>query len=285
MSAVERYAMQAQTEDRFLFALKNQINAIGSLILLEAHLRFGRRSLGFYEDLASIAIHVAGFTLLRYISGMGSHYGMAAIPFMTVGIFVFWMLRTNLNLASAFKSAKGRYRFNARVTQLDVLIARTVISTILYLGIGFATFYIFVYVGIGPMLASPWMVAVILLISGVWGFGCGLILGGAFLYFPVLRTIWGGMMRVLMYTSGLMFIWAEVPYSFRFVVEYNPLFHMAELVRQFYFGTYVSPVASWRFIFFTVVVTLALGLAIERICREKALNAPNRNESADEELF
>src|SRR6218665_598335 len=144
-------------QDTFSRALKSQLNVLGALVVLEAHHRFARRSIGLFEELASIGVHVAGFVVLRYLAGANTHYAMPAIPFMASGIFVFWMMRSNLMAAANFPGSKRRYPVMPKVTQLDVLIARCTVNTCLYLFIGAATFITFYFLGLGPIPKPYWM--------------------------------------------------------------------------------------------------------------------------------
>jgi ABC-type polysaccharide/polyol phosphate export permease len=70
-----------------------------------------------------------------------------------------------------------------------------------------------------------------------------------------------------MYTSGIFFVWPEVPYSMRPIAIYNPFFHLEELMHAAYFEVYHSPIASWNYVITIQVLTLALGLVVERRCR------------------
>lgn len=267
--------------DTFSHALENQFRSLRSLIYFESNLRFARRSIGVIEELAGILIHVAGFAALRYLAGAPTHYSMPAIPFMTSGIFAFWMLRSNIMQASNFNIAKNRYMVLPRVTQLDVLTARCIVNTLLYIGVAMSVFYLFYFLGIGPAPYAPWTLVMIFCACSLWGYGTGLVLGSVFLFLPVVRTIFGGFTRVLMYTSGIMFIWPEVPYSFRYIVEKNPLFHMVEFVREAYFGTYISAMADPFYVFKWIILSLALGLVVERLCRPYALMSTHRGDDAD----
>jgi hypothetical protein len=90
-------------------AVYRQIEVFGALLQREMEWRFARRSLGMVEEVASIVVHVATFAFLRVVSGAEIHDSMPILPFVTSGVFVYWMLRTGLNNVSAAVFLVSRY--------------------------------------------------------------------------------------------------------------------------------------------------------------------------------
>lgn len=256
-----------RSESWFVAAARNQVRTVIALVGTEASARFARKTFGVVEEVGGLAIVVAGLAALRYFTGSRTHHGMPMVPFLTCGVFIFWTFKTTLSQSSTFASAKARYEFMPRVTQLDVLIARSIVNTLFYVGLALGAFTAFYFIGISDWMEQPFLVIAVLLVSSLLGFGVGMIFGAINTFAPFFRTIQHVLMRVLMFTSGVHFIWPEVPYMFRWIIIENPLFHLCEFIRSGYFVAYESPVASSLYLGVWIASTLAIGLMCERLCR------------------
>ncbi|MFG1480145.1 ABC transporter permease [Xanthobacter sp. V4C-4] len=270
--------------DVFTSALKNQGRSLMAMLMAEYSARVSKRSLGIVEEIFSLGVVAGSMLVLRLMSGAPTHHGMPVFPFVLSGLVLFWMFRTTLFRVSSFKTAKAGFRNNPRVTALDVLAARGILNVIFYIFLGFPIFLTLYFLDLSPFMSNPGEVFLIMVLMGIWGISLGLCFGALFLYMPFMRLVVQGMMMMLMWVSGVMFIWAEAPYMLRWLIIYNPIFHFMELMRSAYFGSYVTPVGDWSFVLTTVAVSLALGLMLERVTRKRAENAVQR-QAADDDAF
>lgn len=268
----------------FTTALRNQWRSLLAMVMAEYSARVSRRSFGVLEELFSLGVMAGSMLLLRRMTGAPTHHGMPILPFLITGLVLFWILRTTMFRVSVFKGAKAGFKINPRVTALDVLAARAILNVTFYIIIGIPAFTLFYLLGWSPFMDSPGQVLFLMLLIGLWGFALGLCFGALFLYAPSLRMIVAGLMMVMMWTGGIMFLWPEAPYMLRGILIYSPIFHFMELMRTAYFSAYVTPVGSWRYVLLTVLVTLALGLMLERVTRRKAESSVQR-QSADDDAF
>lgn len=270
--------------DVFTTALRNQGRTFMAMLMAEYSMRVSKRSLGVFEELFSLSVMAGSMLMIRLMAGAPTHHGMPVFPFVISGIVLFWMFRTTLFRVATFKNAKGAFRNNPRVTALDVLAARATLNVLFYILMAFPVFLFLYFCGLSPFMSNPGEVLFLMILMGIWGFSLGLCCGALFLYVPFMRLVIQGCMMLLMWISGVMFIWAEAPYMFRWVVMYNPIFHFMELMRSAYFASYVTPIGDWSFVLVTVSVSLALGLMLERVSRKRAESAIQR-QAADEEAF
>jgi capsular polysaccharide transport system permease protein len=56
---------------------------------------------------------------------------------------------------------------------------------------------------------------------------------------------------------------------------YNPLFHSTELMREYYYYDYTSPIFDPYYYYGWALTSLAVGLALERLLRHRLLAAAN----------
>lgn len=262
-------------------AAKNQWRALVSLVVTEFMVRSSRRSLGMVEEIGGLALFVVGFVAFRLLAKGNSHHGMPVLPFVLSGLVLFRLfLTTSLKLMS-LASLRGQYKNNPRVTTLDIVLARAFYDFLIYTFIAFSAFIILYSIGMSPWMQHPWIVLALFILASIWGVGIGICLGTLQYYIPVLRIIMAPMMMLLMWLSGIFFIWPEVPYSFRWLMDGNPIFHMIELMRDAYFQSYVSAVASWPYFLSWVFLSLILGLTFERVLRKVAQNTKRNNQEGE----
>jgi capsular polysaccharide transport system permease protein len=249
-------------------ALYRQVEVFGALLQRETEWRFARRSLGMVEEIASIAVHVATFAFLRVISGAEVHDSMPILPFVTSGVFVYWMLRTGLNNVSAAVFLVSRYSPFACVTPLDTALARGTVNMILYAILGMVSFYVLELFGWSQPMRDPFLVLGMLFYAGIFGMGVGLVASGIFYFAPIMRTvIVTGGMRILALISGTYFVIPDVPPSLRPYAVWNPLLHMNDMMRAAYFATYNADQADPNFVAICVIGVVCAGLIIERALR------------------
>lgn len=251
-------------------ALRNQGQSLWGMVMAEYAMRSSKRSLGIVEELMSLGFVTGGMLVIRLVAGAETHHGMPILPFVLSGITLFWMFRTTLFRVAQFKTAKINFKSNPRITALDVLASRAILNTMFYTGLAFPIFILLYLIGLSPFMQSPGTVFLLFMLMGLWGFGAGLCFGALFLVVPFTRMIVAGMMMALMWVSGIMFIWPEVPYMVRGPFSWNPLFNAMELMRTAYFKSYQTAVGSWSYFLAVVFCTLALGLMLERVSRQRA---------------
>jgi capsular polysaccharide transport system permease protein len=251
-----------------LYGARRQCEVFGALLQRELEWRFARRSLGMFEEVSSIIVHVATFSFLRIISGSEIHDSMPVLPFITSGVFIYWLLRTGVNNVSSAVFLVNRYAPFASVTPLDVALARGAVNLILYAFLGMASFYVLQLLGYSGPIRDPFRVFGMLLYAGVFGIGCGLFFGGVFYYAPIMRTVvLTGCMRILALISGTYFVIPDIPARLRPYAVYNPLLNMSDMMREAYFATYNADQADPAYVFYWVVGAVAVGLIVERALR------------------
>lgn len=269
-------------DNPFVTALKNQGRALGAVLRAQIAMRGSGRALGLIEELAGLMFIAGGMLVLRVLTRAPTHHGIPMVAFLLSGLVFFWMFRTTVNQSMGYRSAAAVFRNNPRVTSLDVLIARAAVNVMLYATIGATAFFVMYWLGVSPPMQNPTVIVFMCFLTGVWAFGVGLCLGSIYLYAPGMRVVVNGLMHIALWTSGIMFLWPEVPYSLRSFFRNNPLFHFMELLRTAYFSSYTTPIGDWVFLLTVVSMCLALGLMLERVCRPKLQdNGGRRVDEAD----
>lgn len=251
-------------------ALDNQWRVLNAVIFREAKARLGLNFIGLWAEFGRLAFAVAIFSVVRYVTGSGVHRGMEIVPFIASGVMTFWMFRRTLFIVAMSSMSADRYAFFPQVTVLDIAIGRGIVNIVLYMILAFITFSVFVLAGVSEPIYRPPYVALVLIISGLYGLFAGLILNSLFTRIRLLRPLMQIGVRVLMMTSGVFFVIPEIPLLVRDFALYNPLLHLNDIMRQEYFGKYTADYADVSYVVHWLVGLILFGLIAERAARKRS---------------
>jgi capsular polysaccharide transport system permease protein len=193
--------------------------------------------------------------------------GMTVLTFYTLGVLsTFLSFDVTSNVFKAAGSSSGMLSFPS-VTSIDLAIAQSFASFCIY----FTLFWVFlvpisIYEGSWPphnvlelMLAFVGLYAL--------GVGLGLVLSGLYRVFPMMTKFWSMATRMLRMVSGMFFVITMMPLALWPYFTWNPILHLAEMLREGWFGSYVSPIASPKYVLEWILCLLLLGFSIERFMR------------------
>lgn len=254
--------------NEIVFSARRQIDILAAVFYRETLFRFGRRSLGVLEEVGSIVIHVAIFSVMRIIMGVEVHDGMPLLPFTAVGVYCYWLFRTGLAQVSSAVFQGPKYQAFPQVTPLDIALARGGVNILLYIAIAFASFWGLELLGFSGPIGDPVRVLLILMAAGIFGLGIGLACSGLFYYVPIMRSVIviGGL-RLLSLVSGTFFVFPDIPYNLRPYAVWIPNLHMADMIRAAYFPSYRENWTSTTYVMTWIVGSLLGGLLVERAMR------------------
>lgn len=250
-----------------LNALQNQFRVLNAVIFREAKARLGLNFIGLWTEFGRLSIAIGIFSLVRYISGGGIHRGMEIIPFIATGVLMFWMFRRTLLFVASTSLTADRYAFFPQVTVLDMGLGRGVVNIVLYLILSFAAFGVFIIAGVSPPIYRPAYVAMLLIVSGLYGLFAGIIFNALFTRIRILRPILQVALRILLLTSGVFYVIPEIPYFFHDYALWNPLLHLNDLMRQEYFGKYQSEMSDFGYTMRWLIGLVLFALVSERAAR------------------
>lgn len=247
----------------FLAGLSVQKRVVHALFLRELKTRFGKYRLGYLWALLEPVAHMA---LLMVIFGYIMSRAMPEISFIVFLIngLVPWFLFSNITSRSltAIEANQGLLSY-APVHPVDTLISRTLLETMIY-----AMVYLVLMMALWlsgeavslinvPRLLSLWLAL------ALFSMGLGLIfmvIGHAFNEAQKILPI---VLKPLYFISGIMFPINIIPQQYHYLVDWNPLLHMFELLRQTVVPTYhVLPSLSLTYLWQSAMVVLAIGLIL-----------------------
>ncbi|MEO1191082.1 MAG: ABC transporter permease [Pseudomonadota bacterium] len=248
-----------------------QSQVLNGLILREFASRFGRRGTGLLFTFLIPMMQASIIATLRLIAGAPGYAGMAIFPFTACGVLYFRGFR---NMAGdqieAVPNNAGLLYFH-KVTTLDIYLSRFFVNLAINMSVGGAMYIIARVSGFAPPADEPLYLVLLLILSNAFGFAYGLTLASVAIFFPGMRSLNLIFMRILYFTSGVFFAVPEIPPAFRSYLLWNPMLHVTELARSYYFIEYTTVYGNLDYVLKWFVAFLIIGLVFERILRDRAL--------------
>ncbi len=202
--------------------------------------------------------------------------GMAQIPtgglppmlFYLAGTTAWNYFATCLNKTSTTFTANagifGKVYFPRLITPLSVVVSNLIQFAIQFLlFISFLVYYLLSGAAIRPdWTAICVLTPVLLLIMGLLGLGCGIIISSLTTKYRDLQFLVGFGVQLLMYGTPVIYGIASVPANYRLWVEANPMTPVIECFRGIYLGSGTWSTGSLLYSAAFTLVTLLLGLLI-----------------------
>lgn len=218
--------------------------AIGALILREISTTYGRSPGGYIWAILEPA---AGITLLTLVFSIGFRtppLGTSFALFYAAGVLPL-MMYTDISskLAQTVQFSRALLTY-PRVTFLDALIARFVLNVLTQMMVHFIVLG-FILIFLRPTTTLDYSkIGQAYLLTLALAVGIGTLNSFLTLAYPVWQTAWSILNRPLFLISCVFFIFESVPQPYADYLWFNPIVHIAGVMRDgfypFYQPTYVS---------------------------------------------
>ncbi|SCZ71886.1 capsular polysaccharide transport system permease protein [Epibacterium ulvae] len=243
-----------------------------ALILREMSTRYGRTPGGYLwsivEPLAAILFLSVGFSLVIRTPSLGNSF----LLFYATGFLPFNLYRElSGNVSRALTYSRPLLRYPA-VTWIDAILARFLLNsltgslTALLLLSG-----ILLISDSRAVLDIPSVVSAMGLAMLV-GLGVGTLNAVLLGLFPIWDVIWSVLNRPLFLASGVLFLFEDMPPVAREILWYNPLMHVAGLMRTGFYPTYGAHYVNVSYVLLLSLGLLALGLLLMGRYHREILN-------------
>ncbi len=218
--------------------------AIGALILREIITTYGRSPGGYVWAILEPA---AGITLLTLVFSVGFRtppLGTSFALFYAAGILPLMMysdISTKLAQTIQFSRALLTY---PRITFLDALIARLILNFLTQMMVHFIVLG-FILIFLKPTTTLDYSkIGLAYALTVALAIGIGTLNSFLTLAYPIWNTAWAILNRPLFLISCVFFIFESVPQPYSDYLWFNPIVHIAGIMRDgfypFYQPTYIS---------------------------------------------
>lgn len=233
---------------------------VGALMMREMATAYGRSPGGFawavLEPVAGIALLTLVFGLFLHAPPVGTSFAL----FYATGLLPFLLyLDLSQKVAEALRFSRPLLIY-PRVTLFDAAVARFLLNAVTQLAV-----FAIVIAGIvaldRPVLAlRPEFVALALMLAAALGLAVGLVNCLLYAVAPVWERVWAVLNRPAFLVSCIFYTFESVPQPFRDILWFNPLVHVAGLMRAGFFHGYDAHYAHPAYPLGVAMALAALGL-------------------------
>ncbi len=245
------------------------LSVLFALFVRELKTRFGDRRFGAFWVIGEPLLHLL---ILLFVFVFLRNRMMPQVPFelfLITGLipyFVFQHIVTGL--MSCIDANKSLFAYRP-VKPIDAYITRVILEVLIY-----STIFILMLSGFGFFMGLSIFISQPLLFLGVFltlilmGFAFGVIASLIVDVFPTAKIIIKVLMMPLYFLSGIMYPLWIVPSQYLDYLEYNPMLHLIELLRESFFSHYPTVNGiSFNYPFSITLVALFLSLYFYRYRR------------------
>jgi capsular polysaccharide transport system permease protein len=216
------------------------------------------------EPLMQIGIILAIYLALGYTDIVD----MDPLPFAVVGTSAWFMFRMTY-IRCAVGPVDESLLLIPRIRAVDVLACRALSYGVIYTLAGIAVLTVLGLFGLGAPVERPMDVFFTWCVILVMAFSLGIILRTLCAYVPVLQRGVPWTARLLIYSSGVLFVTEQLPDFLAKPMLLNPLLNALQHLRSAYFTTYESHDVSLAYATVSSIAMLTLGLILYAANRRK----------------
>jgi len=249
--------------------LRSQLRVIGAVTMREISAQQAHLMYGYVWALVDTLLTILGFLILRLVLRGFQTPGMPPATYLLTGALPWFMFMALLSVPEAAIKRNKKLLSLPVVTELDLVIGASVQV--------FMT-YTIVFV-LATTVSSVWEqspfprepLGIMLLFLAIWviGVSLGLILIPLDRTYPPAHKFVSFILRFGLFVSSVFLSISKFPtYDWPYLT-WNPMLHVEELLRQYWFASYVSPVGRPSVIIEWSVILFTLGLVCERYARTR----------------
>jgi capsular polysaccharide transport system permease protein len=247
--------------------LRTQVNVIAALTIRELQSLQRQYNYGFAWALLEPIMFIGIIRVMKsFLKGV-TPPDMPPTTFIVLGIIPSYMFMGAIQAVIKVIGDQDRLLQFPRVTPVDLALAASLRAFCIY----FALFCLFtvsasVYEKAWPPENGLKVVAAVL---AIWTLGTaiGFIFGAMRRVFPPIRQFVSYYTLANRMVGGMLFVITMIPSTLWPWFTWNPVLHCSEMIRDGWFVTYTSPIASPGYVMECILGLLLLGLSLERFVR------------------
>jgi len=249
--------------------IQSQLRVIHALALREIQSQQAGLAYGFGWVFFDAFLGVAALMIMKFAIRGFSRPGVPPFTFLVSGL-VPWMMFSATYHAPANAVSKGQKLLLLPViTELDLMLASALRIFLVYT-ILFVILAVLAAIGdgIGPP-RFPLGVALLFFNMSLMGIAFGIVLLTLNRLYSPAAKFTGFFLRFMMILSGVIFSLTMFPPTIWPYLLWNPLLHVEELLRVYWFNNYQTPGVSAFYVAESLLVMIFFGLLLERYLRRR----------------
>lgn len=254
-------------------SLQIMFDSVFALMMREIKTRFGAKKLGYFWAIVEPAAQATIMALIWSLMGRSNLAGVPVALFMISGIMPFKFFSKLLpQLSSSVQANKALFTYR-QVSILDPIVTRLIIEVATYIIVFCIILAVMSWMDFNIQMQDSLAFMAINALLIFLGLGLGLLLCVATAYWEDTGKIVAMMMMPLFLLSGIFFTATMIPPNYLYIFDWNPVFHVIELIRQSMFVSYTSPVGDWQYVAFCALVSNAAGLMLYQVNRQRFISS------------
>lgn len=246
-----------------------QLRVLTALTLREIQAQNSSLDYGYAWALIDVCISIAVITVLKVFIKALSPVGMPPVLFLVSGILPWLTFSTTANSVETAVTRGRRLLLLPDVTPLDLVLAKALQILCTYGSVFVVVAVAVSYFEKAGLPRSISGVILIYLYSWLLGVAYGLVTMPLMRVFPPASKIIGVVWRFGLLFSGVFFVITMFPEWTWVYLDWNPMLHVEELMRTYWFITYQTPVGSPVYLAECLGALGVLGLSLERYVRRR----------------
>jgi capsular polysaccharide transport system permease protein len=255
----------------FLQLLRIQGDVIHALMLRDIKTRFFGSAWGYLLALAWPVAHIIIILLINTAAGRMVPYGESSALWFATGMIPFAAFQYMSRFIMLGIVLNRPLLIFPHVKIMDILLARAIVEILSAGAVIIIMIVIFMFFDIDFMPSHIAEAAYALGAAFMLGLGMGVISAIIAQAFPAWITIYSLLTIVFWIISGVMFVPDNLPESLRYPLSFNPVMQIVSWFRSAYYDDYGQSTIDKPYVVGYALITLALGLIIERLVRGRLL--------------
>jgi capsular polysaccharide transport system permease protein len=249
--------------------INTQIRVIHALALREIQSQQAKLAYGFGWVFFDAFLAFAAMMIIKFAIRGFNRPGVPPVTFLVSGLIPWMMFQTTYHAPGGAIQKGKRLLELPMVTELDLVLASALriflVYTILFILLGVIAAIVD---GIAPP-RFPLGIAFLFFFMSLMGIAFGFVLMAlSRLYSPAGKFV-GFFLRFAMIISGVVFQLTMFPPTIWPYLLWNPLLHVEELLRIYWFSNYQTPGISPLYVAESLLGMAFLGLLLERYMRRR----------------
>lgn len=258
---------ERQRTIRLSDTLKDYVSVLHALVLHDIKSRFFGTGLGQILMIVWPFVHILVLLAIYTLTGRQVPYGPSLVLYSCTGVLPF-IIFSYMSRWIVFSALTNRSFLQYPIIKpLDLLIARGILELVSSLIVTILLIAFIVALGVDPWPADSVQAAYALGAAVLFSFAMGVFNGAITLAVPLWSTVYILFIILAYVSSGILFVTSNLPESIRVPLSYNPLLQCVEWMRMAYYSDYPTTALDRAYVLQFSLITLALGLILERAIR------------------
>ena len=247
-----------------LIRLPRFLRVIFALMMRDMATTYGKSSIGYLwavlEPVGAIAVLSLAFSIALNSPALGSSFPL----FYATGYMPFMLYNTMQNRVSAGLRENLQLLFYPRVTYMDAIICRFLLTQITQLLVAAIVFIGIIWIDDVNQRIDLAKVLIALFVAGILGLGIGVLNLVLIHLWPSWRQIWSIITRPIFLVSCIFYMFDSLPNWVQSILWFNPLIHIIGEARSGFYTTYKGDYIVLAYPLLVGSITLFVGLALLR---------------------